>query len=321
MQSFLIASMATAASSSAVARNSFNLGDLAGLLGHFHPLLVHLPIGGLILLAFLELVAGLTRWKRVADNTRWILGFVSGTAVASAACGWMLAQGGGYDSQILKWHRTLGLALGAACLMSLLFRQREWLRAYRASLCVSFFLLVVASHLGGSITHGRGFLTRIGNKSERVAFRLAARDLQAATAGAERPAFASVIAPILRQRCAACHGSEKHKAGLRLDTLEGLLGDAKEGPAITHGPTKESLLIERILLPLDADGHMPPEDQPQPTPEEIALIVSWLKAGAPLTTTVADLKSEPDFKHLLEVVSKTPDGTHHGDHGESSQKP
>ncbi len=28
-------------------------------LGHFHPLLVHLPIGGLVILGFLEILAGL----------------------------------------------------------------------------------------------------------------------------------------------------------------------------------------------------------------------------------------------------------------------
>ena len=58
-------------------------------LGHFHPLLVHLPIGGLVLLEILELLAGFTRWKDAAQNSRWILGFVSGTAAASAAGGWM----------------------------------------------------------------------------------------------------------------------------------------------------------------------------------------------------------------------------------------
>src|SRR5689334_9297426 len=103
-------------------------------LGHFHPLLVHLPIGGLVLLGVLEFVACFTPWKDAAQNNRWILGFVCATAVVSAACGWMLARGGGYDPDLLKWHRALGFVLVGACLLALLFRQRDCLRAYRVSL-------------------------------------------------------------------------------------------------------------------------------------------------------------------------------------------
>ena len=79
-------------------------GNLLKFLGSFHVLWVHLPIGGLVLLGYLELLAAFTRQKDAVKNNRWILGFVSATVVVTAACGWMLAQGDGYDPELLKWH-------------------------------------------------------------------------------------------------------------------------------------------------------------------------------------------------------------------------
>src|SRR5690349_19953780 len=115
-------------------------------LGHFHPLLVHRPIGGLVLLGMLEIVAHFTRSKDAAQNNHWILGFVCATALASAACGWMLASTGSYDTALLGWHRALGLALAAACLIALLMRERDWLRTFRVSLIATLALLALAGN-------------------------------------------------------------------------------------------------------------------------------------------------------------------------------
>ena len=61
-------------------------------LGRFHPLLVHLPIGGLVLLGILEFLSACTRRKDVAQNRKWILGLVCSSAVVTAACGWLVAR-------------------------------------------------------------------------------------------------------------------------------------------------------------------------------------------------------------------------------------
>lgn len=280
-------------------------------LGHFHPLLVHLPIGGLVLLGFLELLALLKPGNGAAQSSRLILGFVCGAAVASAACGWMLARAGGYDPQLLKWHQAAGLALAGACLATFLLRQLERPRAYRLSLFTALVLLAIASHLGGSITHGRDFLTRFAPAPLRASLRRpTGREIAthpAASSPTQQPVFVGIVEPILRQRCSACHGVERHKAKLRLDTLEGLLQGGQNGPVIKLGHAKDSPLIQRMLLPLDADGRMPPEEQPQPTPEEIALLEWWINAGAPAAANAADLKPEPEIRRLLGLVSKRPD--------------
>jgi uncharacterized membrane protein len=287
-----------------------DLSNLVLFLGRFHPLLVHLPIGGLVLLGFLELLAGFTHWRDAAQNSRWILGVVSVAAAVSAACGWMLSLAGGYDPQLLKWHRATGLAVTAGCLLTFLLRQRKRLGAYRLSLAITLLFLAVAAHLGGSITYGTDFLTRYAPVSLRALFGPSGvRDIttRAVLPPMQQPVFAGVIEPILQQRCSACHGPEKHKADLRLDTLEGLLRGGQDGPVIRGNQAKESPLIQCILSPLDADGHMPPEDHPQPTVEEISLLEWWINNGAPASAKIVDLNVKPEIRRLLEIVSKRPD--------------
>jgi hypothetical protein len=143
----------------------------------------------------------------------------------------------------------------------------------------------------------------------RALFGAMARQIgvQAPPAGAlQQPVFAGIIEPILREHCVVCHGVEKQKADLRLDTFEALLRGGQNGPVIQAGRARDSLLIQRLLVPLEADGRMPPEDQPQPAAEEILVLQWWVNAGAPANETIQDLKSKPDLRRLVEVVSKPP---------------
>jgi hypothetical protein len=185
-------------------------------------------------------------------------------------------------------------------------------RLYRVSLFAALVLLVPASHLGGSITHGRDFLTRYAPAPVRVLLGgsiVCETITLAASPPVQQKVFAGVIKPILQQRCSACHGPEKHKAELRLDSLEALLRGGQDGPVIKAGHAKDSPLIQCLLSPLDADGHMPPENQPQPTVEEIALLEWWINDGASSTQRVVDLKPKPEIRRLLEIVSKRPESS------------
>lgn len=285
--------------------------NLVLFLGHFHPLLVHLPIGGLVLLGVLELVACVTRWKDAAKNSLWILGFVSVAACASGACGWMLAQGPGYGQQLLKWHRAAGLALTGACLVSLLLRQREQLRAYRVSLVATLLLLGVAGHLGASLTHGGDFLTRnapalVRTFLDRLPFFQPAKTA-AASSPIQQPALTGLVQSILREHCSDCHGVEFQMGKLRLDSIEGLLRGGRHGPAIKVGDAKDSPLIQRLLSPLHDNDHMPPEGELQPSDAEIALLERWINAGAPAAEQVEARKPQPGIRRGGELVSKAPE--------------
>jgi hypothetical protein len=89
--------------------------------------------------------------------------------------------------------------------------------------------------------------------------------------------FESAVRPILIERCQSCHGPEKAKAGLRLDSRAGLLAGGESGPAVVPGMPDESLLIDAINY---GELHqMPPKSR---LPDaEIATLTRWVAIGAP----------------------------------------
>src|ERR1041384_4787626 len=47
--------------------------------------------------------------------------------------------------------------------------------------------------------------------------------------------YATDIKPLLDASCVRCHGGERPKAGLRLDSRENILKGSKEGPVVVAG--------------------------------------------------------------------------------------
>ncbi len=96
--------------------------------------------------------------------------------------------------------------------------------------------------------------------------------------------YAGDIKPIFDKSCIKCHGAEKPKAKLRLDSLAGALKGGEDGNVIEPGKSAESLLVHNISHLSDEDNWMPPPDNkakiPQLTPEQIGLIRAWIDQGA-----------------------------------------
>src|SRR5688572_29729764 len=92
--------------------------------------------------------------------------------------------------------------------------------------------------------------------------------LTAPAASADEPAreqaafFESKVRPVLVERCLGCHGPEKQKGGLRLDSEAGWRAGGERGPAVVPGKPDESPLVKAVR---GADGfeRMPP-DKPLP---------------------------------------------------------
>ncbi len=101
--------------------------------------------------------------------------------------------------------------------------------------------------------------------------------------------YTEQIKPLLKERCYACHGALKQKAGLRLDTAQSMRAGGKNGPAIAPGRAIESLLLQRVSSK-DTDTRMPPEGEPL-TAQQIASIHAWLESGA---TAPEDERGEDD---------------------------
>ena len=276
--------------------------DIVLFLGHLHPLLVHLPIGLVILVAFLELLALVPRFKQANSNVGVILALAVPAAAFAALFGWLLSQAGGYQDKLLQWHKWAGISTAVACAIAAILYRLDLKTAYRWCLFPSVVLLVVAGHFGGSLTHGSDYFVRYAPGPLRSWLSTQPKPLPPQTNRvevAQLAAFSGVIQPVLQQNCASCHGPEKSKGGLRLDTLEGVAKGGKSGPAMIAGKAAESEILKRIRLPATDDDHMPPQGKPQPNPDEIALLQWWLDAGAPADKKVGELKTSPRVTQIL----------------------
>ena len=92
------------------------------------------------------------------------------------------------------------------------------------------------------------------------------------------PHFHREVRPILESACVECHGIEKQKGGLRLDTLDHAIKGGDSGPALVAGNLEDSLLLERIFLPAEDDEIMPPENGPL-SPAQLDILKRWIKTG------------------------------------------
>lgn len=277
--------------------------ELALFFGRFHPVLVHLPIGLIILLAFLEAISRIPKFKHASANNGLILALGAPLSVVAAILGLLLSQEGGYDPKLLQLHQWTGIATAVGFVVAALLYRLNLLKAYRFSIYGSFVVLLVASHFGGSLTHGSDYLVRYAPGPFRNYF---AKQRSAAPAAAEKsgtwleqPVFARVVHPILEDKCSACHGPEKAKGGLRVDSYESLMKGGEYGPAIRAGKASDSDLVKRMLLPIDDDDHMPPDGKPQPDKDEIALIRWWVDSGAKMDATVEALNPPAGIKSIL----------------------
>jgi mono/diheme cytochrome c family protein len=98
--------------------------------------------------------------------------------------------------------------------------------------------------------------------------------------------YPTQVKPLLARHCVSCHGPEKQRGGLRLDSVAGLRAGGDSGPAIVPGKAGDSLLLKAIC---GAEGvkAMPPKGPPLAA-ADVALLRAWVDAGAvgPATETV-----------------------------------
>jgi mono/diheme cytochrome c family protein len=96
--------------------------------------------------------------------------------------------------------------------------------------------------------------------------------------------YATDIKPIFDASCIKCHGAQKPKGKLRLDSLEGILKGGEDGKAIEPGKSEKSALVLNIAHVGDEDDFMPPPKNKlglkKLTDEQIGLVRAWIDQGA-----------------------------------------
>lgn len=124
--------------------------------------------------------------------------------------------------------------------------------------------------------------------------------------------FEKRIRPIFAEICIECHGPEKQKGGLRLDSRDGWVIGGDSGPALVPGDLENSRLIHAIRYD-DADFQMPPKSKL--TPQQIANLEEWISFGAPdprrgptdrLVRKTIDIEDGREFWSFQPIKTPTP---------------
>lgn len=268
---------------------------ITDLLGRFHPLLVHLPVGVLLLAVLFQWILLFPRWANLKPAIPVMFFWGMLAAVFSCITGYFLSLSGDYDATTTERHQWMGIYTAIAALVIYILHRinlGEWIN--RVAGVIVLILVSITGHLGGSLTHGEGYLTEGWGKEDGndVIWKPMA-NVQEVTV------YNDLVQPLLQARCYSCHGSTKQKGKLRLDETAFITKGGEEGKIIIPGKADESALIERLLLPLNDDEHMPPKEKPQLTQTEVALLHWWIQNGADYEKKVSELKQDDKIKPVL----------------------
>lgn len=255
-------------------------------LGQFHPLVLHLPIGILVIGVLLIF------WfkKKPSDQSEEITKFVFKVAFASAffSCitGYFLKESGGYGEELVDRHQWSAIALTVLTGVYAFFAIAE--KYVYPYLGVTMLVLTFTGHQGGSLTHGEDFLS-FSSKVEK----------QAITDVEQALVYEDIIKPILEEKCYQCHSSRKQKGELRLDSPEAILAGGEKGKVLAHGDIDKSSLYTRLMLPESNEEHMPPKGKPQPTEEEVKLLKWWIAQGGDFEKMVSEIEERSGVEKAL----------------------
>ena len=275
--------------------------DITTLIGHLHPVVVHLPIGFLALAILFELLSYFKKFEqlKIAIPITIFVGFI--TAVLSCIFGYLLSLGGEYELSQINNHKIAGITLAVAS--GLLFISTTDFvkkifsipRLIFSSLCVVVLLIMIyTGHQGGSLTHGSDYLSiKLINEPIR----------KKPSSVAEALLFEDIVQPILIQRCGQCHREGKMKGQFSVQTLETLLKGGKTRAAVVAGSLNKSELFNRITLDPSNEKYMPADGKTPLTKAEIEIIQWWIEKGmATKGKKIAELKVSPEIQSKIAAV-------------------
>ncbi len=271
-------------------QNKVSLPPSVQAVGRMHPLLLHLPIG-LLVISFILWIG-----KASIEQTSFqklfilVLQVTAFTAALTALMGFFLSREGGYDENILLKHKVLGIITAILSYTLLLvyrsFPEKKFV--FGMIITISLAAMIIGSHFGSNLTHGEGFVWQPLKSKE---------DLEEKITDSSS-LFTSAIRPILKAKCFSCHNEEKSKGGLIMTSKEKILEGGKNGPIWKPGDALNSHIVQNINLPEEDKKHMPPNGKPQLSQEQIDLLFTWIQSGADMKKMLKDY-AEDDTLRIL----------------------
>jgi uncharacterized membrane protein len=271
--------------------------DWAQFIGRFHPLAVHFPIALILLVPILELAGLNERFSYLRSSAGFVLGLATLGATAAAILGWCLGRSGGYSGTLVTQHMWGGISLATICWLCWILRSRASERSlgliYSVALAVGVGLVVWTGYRGGQLSLGEDHLTEHMPGGLRHALGLSNTNAASLASAGANTFYGARVEPIFEARCVTCHGPNKHKANLRLDSYRAVMRGGKNGPVIRAGNVQGSDLVRRITLPPGHDDFMPKEGKRPLSSDQVKLIELWIGAGASGTLPANGIKDAP----------------------------
>jgi hypothetical protein len=256
-------------------------------LGRFHLLSVHFPIVLVLLIPLFELAGRESRFQHLRASVDFMWALAALSSLSAATLGWCLARSGAYSGRLVAQHMWSGLSVAAVCCLCWMARGRVyWMLLGLAVALVSF-----AGYRGGQLSQGENHLLEQMPSSMKRLLGLGAPT--AYRRSDPQFYYGAHVEPILIDHCYECHGPDKQKGRLRMDSLEAVMRGGKHGVVIKAGNTKGSELMRRITLPSSDDDAMPPQGKRPLSANEIKLIELWIAAGASPTIAANGIKGAP----------------------------
>ena len=285
--------------------------QLLQFLGRFHPLSVHLPIALLILVPLLELAGRSRHFPYLLPAADFLLGIATCGAIMAAVLGWCLARSGGYSGPLMTQHMWGGVCVAAAAWLCWVLRARTGTtgpkRLYVTTLLATVGLVSLTGYRGGQLSQGENHLTEFMPAPLGAFLGLAAPEGAPTNSSNGGPAtfYGARIQPVLSAHCTTCHGRNKHKANLRLDSYDAVMRGGKHGVVIKAGEPKGSELFHRVTLPTSDDDFMPPDNRRPLSASDVKLIELWISLGASgtqLADSINDVPSKSTSPAVAEVT-------------------
>ena len=275
--------------------------ELLDFLGSLHPLIVHLPIGIVLLTIAIDV------FMRNKNNSvqrvitmGWFFSFFSG--LLAAIFGWFLGDNGYYLESQINIHKWSGIAFVSICFILWLLRYTNFRfsKSFNRSVnLTSVILLMITGHFGGEMTHGQNYLFENLPYTKK---KISVTTLSESKRSNNDSLFVyeDLIHPVMEEKCIACHNQNLASGGLNMSSIESMIKGGNSGAGIQNGNPFESLIYKRVSFPHDHPKFMPPTGVPL-SYDQIATLEWWIDNGAKKQMPVTLTRNDPKTLRFMEL--------------------
>ena len=136
--------------------------DLVYFVGRFHVLVLHLPIGIILVAIVLEWAARNEKYARLDSAAPLLWATAAIVSIVTVILGYMHYAEGGFEGNAGNLHRLFGTSLAVVTTLVWVLRTRFHALYGKSRLVLAAVLIILVfttGHFGGSLTHGSSFLT------------------------------------------------------------------------------------------------------------------------------------------------------------------